>query len=127
MCDGLDLLAAAHLAWCANRENIIAPVALPTIGAAITDAALPLFANKAICLFPHANKAGQHARIKLGCQLVTAGIEPEIYDFNDLTTTAGSPVITLTEFPHICPEQWEAHRDIIESAFTFGPALSAPA
>ena len=127
VCDGLDLLAAGHLAWCANRENIITPVALPTIGAAIPNTTLPLFANKAICLFPHANKTGQSAKTKWGRQFANAGIEVEIYDFDGLTTAAGSPVATLTDFVKLCPDQWETHYDIIESAFTFGPALSAPA
>jgi hypothetical protein len=123
VCGGIDLLAALHLSWCAAREDIIAPVAImpPTTG--IADMALHFFKDKAVCLFPHANKAGQQTKNKWGRQLASAGIQPEIYDLTGLTTATGSPIITLRDFVHLCPDQWEAHRDVIDSAFTFGPPL----
>ena len=123
---GIDLLAALHLSWCASREDVIAPVAmLPTAtrtAAAIADLALPLFKNKAVCLFPHDDKEGQQAKNRWGRQLVRAGIEPELYSLDGLTTANGSPIITLHDFAHVDPDQWEELRDVVETAFTFGPA-----
>jgi hypothetical protein len=129
VCGGIDLLAALHLVWCAAREDIVAPVAIiptDTGAAGIASNALALFKDKAVCLFPYADKAGRQAGDMWGRQLLQAGIEPETYDFGGLATTEGFPVITLRDFAHIDPDQWEEHRDTIEAAFNFGPSPLAP-
>ena len=128
VCGGIDLLAALHLAWCAAREDIIAPAAIMPIDtgtAGIADMTLPLFKDKAVCLFPHADKAGRQAKAKWGRQLAGAGIKAEIYDFQGLITADKSPVVTLADFVRVDPDQWEERRDIIEGAFCFGPAPKA--
>ena len=127
VCGGTDLLAAFHLSWCADREDVIAPVVILSPATAISDTALLLFAGKEVCLFSHTDQIGRQAKNRWGRQLVATGIEPEIYDLSGLTTAAGSPIFTLSDFVHVHPVQWDEHRDIIESAFTFGPALSTPA
>jgi hypothetical protein len=84
VCGGIDLLAALHLSWCVAREDIIAPVAIsppPTGIAGIADMALPLFKDKAVCLFPHASIEGRQAKAKWGRKLSETGGAAEIYDF----------------------------------------------
>lgn len=126
---GVDLLTALHLSWCVAREDIVAPVAIiPTDTgiAGIADMALPLFKDKAVCLFPHATKEGQQAKAKWGRQLAGIGIKAEIYDFQGLVTTDQTPVVTLADFVRVDPDQWEEHRDVIEGTFCFGPTPRTP-
>jgi hypothetical protein len=125
VCGGIDLLAALHLSWCVAREDIIAPVAIMPPENGIADQALPLFKGKAVCLFPHADKAGRSAKAKWGRQLAGIGIKAEICDLLGFVTTDQNPVVTLADFAGVDPDQWEEHRDVIEGAFCFGPASKA--
>jgi hypothetical protein len=126
VCDGIDLLAALHLSWCVAREGIIAPVAIMPPAASIADIALPLFKGKAVCLFPHATKEGQQTGDTWGRQLLQTGIEPDTYSLDGWDAADSSPAITLHDFAHVDPDQWEEHRDTIEAAFNFGPAPIPP-
>jgi hypothetical protein len=106
VCGGIDLLAATHLLWCVAREDIIAPVAIISpagdIADAIDDMAMPLFNDKAVCLFPHASKEGRQAKAKLGRRLLGTGVKAEIYDFQGLITADQNPVCDLGRF---CPSR----------------------
>jgi hypothetical protein len=130
VCGDIDLLAALHLAWCAAREDIIAPVAImpPAGGIAtgIDDMAIHLFKDKAVCLFPHATKEGNQAKAKWGRQLAGAGIKTEICDLHGFVTTDQNPVVTLADFAGVDTDQWEEHRGVIEGTFCFGPAPRQP-
>jgi hypothetical protein len=121
-----DLLAALHLAWSVDREQLIAPVAILGASNVIPDAALPFFVGKHVRLFPHVDTGGQQAGKKWGKQLHSHCLIVDVYLFEGLTRIDGSPVGDLNDFVHICHDQWE---DLAEEAVDFGspPLPNKPA
>lgn len=116
---GPDLLAALHLAWVAGAECRIAPVAMLGASLSLPAGALPGFAGKRVRLFPDADKAGQTAGARWAAQLLAAAANVDGYCFGDLSWADGEPVKDLNDFAHVCADQWESEREVIESAFSF--------
>lgn len=116
---GPDLLAALHLAWCAGVEDRIAPVAMLGSSLALPADALRDFAGKRVRIFPDADTAGQTALARWASKLLAAGAEVDGYDYSGLAREDGKPVKDLNDFAHVCADQWESDRDVIESAFRF--------
>jgi hypothetical protein len=114
---GLELPCALHLAWCAVRERVIAPVALLS-HAPIEESALPIFKDKCVRFFPHAGTPEEVIEC-WGDQLLDAGAtKVEQYRFDGLLTTDEQPVQNLRDFITVAIDQWDGpQRDIIELAF----------
>ncbi len=116
---GPDLLAALHLSWIAGAEARIAPVAILGASLSLPAEALPDFAGKRVRLFPDADKAGQTAGARWAAQLLAAGVNVDGYCFGELARADGEPVKDLNDFVHVCADQWESEREVIEAAFSF--------
>jgi hypothetical protein len=118
---GPDLLAAFHLAWIANQEANIAPVAM--FGSMpISEQTLLLFKNKRVRLFGHYDdKAGAISETTRGIQLRKAGARIDRYDLSGFKTSNGMPVKDLCDFCHVDEvDQWEEDREAIDAAFIIG-------
>ena len=116
---GPDLLAALHLSWIAGAEARIAPVAMLGASLSLPAEALSDFAGKRVRLFPDADEAGQTAGARWAAQLLAAGVNVDRYCFDGLVRADGEPVKDLNDFAHVCADQWESEREVIESAFSF--------
>lgn len=114
-----EMLAALHLAWCADVEGRIAVVGILGSGATIHEAALPLFRGKRVRIFEDDDTAGQQAAEQWGQQLLAAGATVDSFSFSGLLTADGQPVKDMTDFAHLCPDQWKSESARIESAFNF--------
>ena len=116
---GPDLLAAFHLLWLADRDNLIAPVAI--LGAAnhLPQNALPYFKEKIVRIFQHDDADGLAAAKRWAAQLTAAGAEVEGFSFAWLLQANGWPVNDLNDFVRIHPKEWEKQRNLAESAFNF--------
>lgn len=99
---GPDLLAAWHLIWLIEKISTTSPVAMFGISNAIHAAALPMFANKNVRIFPHNDPdfKGMNGAIRWRSQLLEAGARAvDFFDFrpegnkdlNDLVTQQGVP------------------------------------
>lgn len=114
-----EMLAAFHLALCAGVESRVAVVGMLGAGDRISDEALPLFAGKRVRIFEDNDAAGERAAMRWAEQLFAAGARVDCFSFGGLVRVDGHPVKDMTDFAHICPDQWEEERDRIESAFNF--------
>jgi hypothetical protein len=114
---GPDLLAALHLAWCAGREDRIAPVAILGASLVIPAPVLPLFAGKHVRLFAHLDKSGLKAERCWFQQLKNAGALVDRYNFGGFVTVDGKAVTDLNDFVSVSVDQWEEDRQAIEEAF----------
>jgi hypothetical protein len=125
-----DLLAAFHLIWLTAREGSIAPVALLGAGMGIPIIVMPLFARKAVKIFPHIGGGGQDAGRRWAAQLQRVGVEANGYSFDGLVLPDGAPVDDLNDFARLLPEEpsperLEVYVVLLREAFTFGPAPRA--
>lgn len=99
---GPDFLAAWHLIWLIEKISTTSPVAMFGISNSIHAAALPMFANKNVRIFPHNDPdlTGMNGAIRWRSQLLEAGARAvDFFDFrpegnkdlNDLVTQQGVP------------------------------------
>lgn len=121
-----DVLAAHHLLWVAGIEDVVAVVGVLGAGSRISMDALPLFATKRVRIFPHDDpeekqKVGQAAALCWASQLLAAGAIVDGFSFEGFVTSGGKPVKDLNDFCHMCVDQWESDRGLIETAFDIAP------
>jgi hypothetical protein len=114
---GIDLICSLHLSWCAEHEELIAPVALLSY-APIEESALSFFGGKRVRLFPHAGTPEEVIEYWGDQLLDAAATKVEQYRFDGLLTTDEQPVQNLRDFITVAIDQWDGpQRDIIELAF----------
>lgn len=114
-----EILAAFHLAWCAGVESCVAVVGMLGSGDRISDEALPLFAGKRVRIFEDNDAAGERAAMRWAEKLLAADAMVDSFSFGGLIRVDGHPMKDMTDFAHICPDQWKSESDRIESAFNF--------
>jgi hypothetical protein len=114
-----DILAALHLAWCANVEEGLAVVGMLGSGERISEEALPLFRGKRVRIFEDNDSAGERAASRWTQQLFASGTTVDVFSFSGLIRADGAPVKDMTDFAHLDPDQWEKERERVESAFNF--------
>jgi hypothetical protein len=91
---------------------------------------MPLFARKAVKIFPHIGGGGQDAGRRWAAQLQRVGVEANGYSFDGLVLPDGAPVDDLNDFARLLPEEpsperLEVYVVLLREAFTFGPAPRA--
>ena len=95
---GADLLAAYHVIHYEHKMDRVAPVSMLGAGLKIPARALPLFADKKVRIFGHADEQGQNAVKRWGHQLKEAGAEVDAYNFTGYRQLDGEPVVDLNDY-----------------------------
>jgi hypothetical protein len=119
---GPDLLAAFHLAWCADVLGSLGVVAMFGARNHILDDALPYFAGKRVRIFAHDDKDGYDGARRWVKQLRAAGATADGYRFRGFRRSDGNKVKDLNDFVRLDYDQWESGRAAVESLFDFVPA-----
>jgi hypothetical protein len=93
-----DFLAAFWLAYAGAVEDLVAPVCMTSAGCSIHSDALPLFHDKQVRIFTHADAAGALAAARWAEQLRTVQAAVDGFAFGGLHKTDGSSVKDLNDF-----------------------------
>lgn len=99
LCEGApDFLSAFALAHAGGVESLAMPVCMTSASCSIHKDALPLFREKRVRIFGHADEAGERAIRRWAEQLRDVQAEVDCYSFDGLFKADGSPANDLNEF-----------------------------
>ena len=123
LCEGgADMLAAFHLAWCADVLGNLGLCAIFGAANHITEDALPYFADKQVRIFAHDDPKGYEGAARWVKQLRAAGVTVDGFRFCGFRQANGDKVKDLNDFVRLDYDQWESERALVDSAFDFVPA-----
>jgi hypothetical protein len=109
---GGDFLAAYHFAHIEGTLAAVQPVAMLGAAQRIDSNALPLFAGKAIRIFPHLDGAGAGAALRWERQLRAAGLDAHCFDLVNLARDDGQAVKDLNDLTRIAADDFEREREL---------------
>jgi hypothetical protein len=111
-----DFLAALHFLLVEGKEKTVAPVAvLGAANHALAPEALAKFAGKLICLYPHADEAGQKAARAWALALRDAGVaRVTAFDLSGLMLTDGTQGKDLADVCRVNADCLERERKFME-------------
>ena len=113
-----SLAAIAH-AWASNVETRVAPICMPSANANFTAESLERLEGKRARIFVDNDGPGKLAAARWAAQLQAANIVVDGYSFDGLLQNDGSPVKDLNDLLRVDADQWETHRETIESVMDF--------
>ena len=123
LCEGgADMLAAFHLAWCADVLGNLGLCAIFGAANHITEDALPYFADKQVRIFAHDDPKGYEGAARWVKQLRAAGVTVDGFRFCGFRQANGDKVKDLNDFVRLDYDQWESERAVVENIFDFVPA-----
>ena len=111
-----DFLSAFHFLLIEGKEKTVAPVAvLGAANHALAPEALAKFAGKTVCLYPHADEAGQKAARAWALALRDAGAaRVTAFDLSDLVLTDGTGGKDLADVCRVNADCLERERKFLE-------------
>ena len=113
-----SLAAIAH-AWASNVETRVVPICMPSANANFTAESLERLEGKRARIFVDNDGPGKLAAARWAAQLQAANIVVDGYSFDGLLQNDGRPVKDLNDLLRIDADQWETHRETIESVMDF--------
>jgi hypothetical protein len=116
---GPNSLAAIAHAWASNVETRVAPICMPSANANFTAESLERLQGKRARIFVDNDKPGELAAMRWAAQLQAASVVVDGYSFDGLLQNDGRPVKDLNDLLRIDADQWETHRETIESVMDF--------
>jgi hypothetical protein len=113
LCEGApDGLAAFAFAEIEARTPHTGVAVMLGTGATIPAEALPMFSGRRVRIAADANPTGMDAAERWAAQLAPVAREVQILDLRGLTRTDGEPVTDLNDLHSLCPEDFEANREL---------------
>jgi len=109
---GPDLLAAAHFAWCEDREKEAAFVAMLGAGHRLKQEALIALAGKTIRIFSHADKSGYSSTKRWADQLRSVDATVDAVSFEGIKKADESPVGDLNDLCFVHADDFESEAEI---------------
>jgi hypothetical protein len=111
-----DFLAVFHFLLIEGKEKTVAPVAvLGAANHALAPDALAKFAGKSVCLYPHADEAGQKAARAWALALRDAGAaRVTAFDLSGLVLVDGTEGKDLADVCRISADSFERERKFLE-------------
>jgi|TARA_B100001971_G_scaffold209617_1_gene233526 hypothetical protein len=109
---GPDLLAAAHFAWCEDRGNDTAFVAMLGASQRLKSDALTALSGKRVRIFSHDDKSGYSSTQRWANQLRNVDAVVDAVSFVGLIQTDGSDVGDLNDLCNVHADVFEKHEEI---------------
>ena len=109
---GPDLLAAAHFAWCEDRDKETAIVAMLGAAQKLKSDALTTLAGKRIRIFSHNDRSGIAATKRWAKQLKNVGSVVDAVSFDGLVQSDGAEVSDLNNLCNVHADVFEQHEEI---------------
>ena len=109
---GPDLLAAAHFAWCEDRGNDTAFVAMLGASQRLKSDALTALSGKRVRIFSHDDKSGYSSTQRWANQLRNVEAVVDAISFDGLIQTDGSDVGDLNDLCNVHADVFEKHEEI---------------
>ena len=105
-------MAAAHFAWCEDRDKETAIVAMLGAAQKLKSDALTTLAGKRIRIFSHNDRSGIASTKRWAKQLKNVGSVVDAVSFDGLVQTDGAEVCDLNDLCNVHADVFEQHEEI---------------